>query len=162
MYSDWWAVIVLLNLLLRGLRYAARHIVGREGEVGDGALFGNRGRIARRVLLEERFQVGIGGIDLLAQIVRRDHRVVELDLDVVLPVEVAHFLVADRHAGGDQRFQATDGDVLLDAVFKVGHRDVEPALNQGGVLVLADELPVREQTPAPEARSADSCAHRHR
>ncbi len=107
--------------------------------------FGNCRRIARRILLEERFQVGIGRIDLLAQIVGRDHRVVELDLDVVLAIEVAHFLVADGHAGGDQRLQAPHGDVVLHAVFKVRDRNVEAALNQRGILVLPDELAVGKQ-----------------
>ena len=54
---------VLLNLLLGGLRNAAGNLVGRKGEVGDLALFRNRRGIARGVLLEEGFQVAVGGID---------------------------------------------------------------------------------------------------
>jgi len=94
--------VVLLNLLLRGLLYAARHVVGRECEVGDAALFGIGHGIARGVLLEKRFEVGIGGIDLLAQVVGGEDGVVKFDLEIVLPVEVAHFLVADRNASGDE------------------------------------------------------------
>ena len=79
-------VVVLLNLLLRGLRHSARHIVGRKGEVGDFALFRNRARVARRVFLEEASRSLSDGLICLAQIVARDHRVIELDLDVLLAI----------------------------------------------------------------------------
>ena len=65
-------VVVLLNLLLGGLRNAAGNLVGREGKVGDLALFGHRRGIARGVLLEERLEIAVGGIDRLAQIVGGD------------------------------------------------------------------------------------------
>ena len=61
--------------------------------------FRHRVRVARRVLLEEGLEIGVGGIDGLAQVVGGEHRVIELDLDVVLAVGVADFLVADRDAG---------------------------------------------------------------
>ena len=137
--------VILLDLLLRGLRNSSGHIAACKREVGDRALFRHSRRIACRVLLEERFQIGIRRIDLLAQIVRGNHRIVELDLDVVLAVGVPHFLIADRHPGGNQRFQPPDCDVLLHAVFKVGNCNVEPALNECGIFVLADELAARKQ-----------------
>ena len=89
-------VVVGLNLLLRGLRNAAGKLVGRERKVGDLALLRHRVRVARGVLLEEGLEIGVRRVDGLAQIVAREHRVIELDLDVVLAVGVADFLVADR------------------------------------------------------------------
>ena len=94
---------VLLNLLLAGLRNAAGQLVGGKGKVGDLALLGHGRGIARGVLLEESLQIAVRGIDRLAQIVGGDHRVVELDLDVLLAIGLADIRIAHRDSGGDQR-----------------------------------------------------------
>ena len=57
-------VVVLLNLLLRRLLHATRYIVRRKRKVADRPLFRHGIRIARRILLEERFQLRIRRIDL--------------------------------------------------------------------------------------------------
>ena len=47
------------------------------------------------VLVVERFQFGIGGIDLLLDVVKRQDGVVELDLGALLFDLLFNFLVAD-------------------------------------------------------------------
>ena len=84
-----------------GLGDAAGELVGRESEVGDGALLGDGVGVAGGVALEEGFQLGVGGVDGLAQVVAGDDGVVEFDLDVLFAVRVADFLVAYGDAGGD-------------------------------------------------------------
>ena len=56
-----------------------RLVVG-EGDVLNLARFRNGVRVLGGVLLEEVLELGVAGIDLLLQVVRVEHRVVELDL----------------------------------------------------------------------------------
>jgi hypothetical protein len=139
---------VLLDLLLAGLRHAAGQLVGRKRKVADLALFRNPRGVARGVLLEECFEVGVGRIDGLAHVVRREDRVVELDLDVVLAIRVGDFLVADRNSGGDERLQAVHDDVVTDIVFKILHREIEARGDHAGVLLFANELAAGEENLA--------------
>ena len=141
-------VEVLLNLLLGGLRNPAGQLIGGEGKVGDPALLRHGRGIARGVFLEEGLQVGVRGIDLLAQVVGGDDRIVELDLDVLLAIILARFLVAHRHPGGDQRLQAANEDALLHLLLKLRDRHVELIGDEGGIAVVADVIAVREEVLA--------------
>ena len=123
-------------------------ILGATGKIGDLAFFRHGRGVARAVLLEEGLQVAVAGIDLLAQVVDRDHRIVELDLDVLLAIALANFLIANRDRSGNQRLQAPDQDVLLQAIFKFLHRHVEPIGDQPGILVVADELALGKESLA--------------
>jgi hypothetical protein len=136
---------ILLNLLLAGLRNPAGQFIGGKGKVGDLALFRHPRGIARGVLLEESRKLPVRGIDRLAHVVGCDHRVVELDLDVVLAISIADFLVAHRNPGRDQRPQPPDDDILLHLLFKLRDRHVELIGDEGGVPVGADELAVWEE-----------------
>ena len=118
-------LVVLLHLLVGHRRRATRHVGLVQGDVGQLARLGNRVLVARRILLEKCLQLGVRGIDLLAQIFGVDHRVVELDLGCLLAIGVAHFLVGDGDAAGHHGFQTVDLDFFLDLGFEVLDRGVE-------------------------------------
>ena len=138
-------VVVLLNLLLVRLRHSAGHLSGDESEIGDPALF-RRGRgIARGVFLEEGFQIAIRGVDRLAQVIRGENRVFELDLRIRLAKFVPHLLIVHRDPGGNQRLQPVNLDVLLHLLLEGRHRQVELLGNKVGIAVGANELAVGKQ-----------------
>ena len=151
-------VVILLNLLLRRLRNASRNLLLREREVGDLALLGHRLSVLRGVLLVERFQIAVRRIDRLAQVVGRDHRVVELDLDVRFAVEIADLLVAHRHTCGNQCLQAAHRDLFLDLVLKLVDRYVQPIVDQLLVSFFADEFPIGIDN-LPRGTGAQVLAH---
>ena len=136
---------VLLNLLLADLRNAARQIAGANAEVGHLALLRNRRRVPRGILLEEGLQLGVRGLDRILQRVGGNHRVVKLDLDVLLEIGGAHLGVAHLGAGGDQRPQAADNDLLLHLLLESGNRHIELPRNEISVAVLADKFAVGEE-----------------
>ena len=139
-------VEVLLDLLLAGLRRPAGKLLRSKGEVGNLALFRNGCGVARGILLEEAFQVALRWIDRLAQVVRRDRRIIELDPDVVLAIALADLLVAHRHPRGDQRahggfeLDVEDVEVVQQFLFKFRNRLVELIGDEGGIPVGSDEL----------------------
>ncbi len=83
--------LVVLLYLLAAHRAAASHRYIRlvQGYVSQLARLRDRIFVPRRVLLKERLQLSVRGIDLLAQILEVDHRVIELDLSPLLPIGVA-------------------------------------------------------------------------
>jgi hypothetical protein len=141
-------VVIGLDLLLAGLGGAAGNLVSGEGEVDDLTFFRDRVGVARGVLGEEGLQVGLAGIDLLAEIVSGNNRIVKLDLDVLLAVLVADLVVADRDAGGDELLKAADGDVVANLALEGVGGDVELLGDELAVLLLADELAIGKENLA--------------
>ena len=142
-------LVVLPGLLVADLRRAAGNLIGREGDVADLARFRNGVLVAGGILLEELLQVGVGGIDLLAQVFAIQHGVVELDLGVVAAIVVGRILVGDEDAAGDERFETADLELGADLLLKVGGGHVELLVHPIGVPILADELALGEEVDRP-------------
>src|ERR1700733_11139372 len=111
-------LVVLLGLLIGDLRRAAGDLVGGEGDVADLARFGDGVLVASGVLVEELLQIGVGGVDLLAQVFAIQHGVVELDLGVVAAVALGSILVGDEDAAGDEGFETVDLELRAELLFK--------------------------------------------
>ncbi len=139
-------LVVLPGLLVADLRRATGDLIGREGDVADLSRFGNGVLVAGGVLLEELLQVGVGGVDLLAQVFAIQHGVVELDLGVVAAIIVGRILVGDEDAAGDERFETADLKLGADLLLKVGGGHVELLVHPIGILILADELALGERS----------------
>ena len=142
-------LVVLPRLLIRDLRRATGHLIGREGDVADLARFGNGVLIAGGVLLEELLEISVGGIDLLAQVLAVQHGVIELDLGVVAAVVVGCVLVGDEDAAGDERLETGDLQLSADLLFKGSGGHVQLLVDEIGVAVLADELAFGEEVDCP-------------
>src|SRR5208282_3650931 len=69
---------------------------------------------------------------------------VELDLDVLLAIRIADFLVADRYTAGDERLQPLTRDIVPDVSLEILHRHVQPVIDQLRVRLVADVLAARE------------------
>src|SRR5580698_3768867 len=106
---------------------------------------GNRVHVHLLVLVVIRFELGIRRIDLLLDVIQREDSVVELDLRVLGFKLRGNFLVADRDRSANGGNQLLLCNLSLNFLLEVLHADVELALDELLIRLLADEVAVGEQ-----------------
>ena len=131
-------VVVGLHLGVRDLWLPTGQVRRVERNVLNLARLRDSGRVASFVLIEEGVELCVGGIDLLANVLRRDNNVVELHLDVLLERGLAHRVVRDVDPAGEHGLQAVQLHVALYLRLEAGARGAEGALHEVDVGVVAD------------------------
>ncbi len=113
-------VVVVLQLFRRDLRLLLQP-GGVDDDVARAALLRNSVGVGLLALFVIGLQVGFGRLDLLGDVLQRQHGVVELDLGVLTLVLLGYVLVGDGDASLHGRTQLADEQVLLYERLKRGN-----------------------------------------
>ena len=127
--------IITLYVSVSDCRLATGQVRAVEREELNLSLLRNRSGVTRRVLLEERLQVCVARIDVLADVRCRNHRVIKFNLGAPLPCtpdEQQRSETETPPSPGHKRLQPLLLHLRLDCVLEISQRHVE---------VLRDEVP---------------------